>query len=90
MTWKLMHKLFGWDYIAWDNRADNGVARIHRGGQGKPWYYRYKLTSLVDQVNHPNEVIWLTCHPSKYFQPIDPLEGEVLPPLVETRLIERK
>lgn len=64
--WKLWNKLFGWDYIYWENFADQGVAKVRKGHNGEVWYYRYWITSCVDRVRNPERVIWLTCHPSKY------------------------
>lgn len=65
--WRLMHLLFGWDYIAWRNSADQGVARVRLDGLGRVWYWRYRTTSLADFVREPNQVLWLTCSPEKYF-----------------------
>ena len=65
--YKLLNLLFGWDYIHWTNSCDAGVARIRKTSDNVIWYYRYKITSVVDKVKNPNDVIWLTCHPSKYF-----------------------
>ena len=64
--WKLLHKIFGWDYISWQNHADQGVARVYRGGNGEVYFWRYKSTTLADQIRSPGEVLWLTCPASKY------------------------
>lgn len=65
----LFNKLFGWDYIHWTNSCDQGNARVHKSPDGKVWYYRYKITCIIDVINEPDDVIWLTCHPNKYFKP---------------------
>lgn len=36
MMYKLLNKLFGWDYIQWKNTVDSGIARIHVDGNGIP------------------------------------------------------
>lgn len=62
----LFNKLFGWDYIHWTNSCDQGVARVRKDGNGKAWYFRYKITSVVDIIRDKDQVIWLTCSPDKY------------------------
>ncbi len=68
MIWQALHLLFGWDYVAWRNSADQGVARVRRDGMGRAYYFRYKSTELVDLVADPKHVVWLTCAPEKYMQ----------------------
>lgn len=65
--YKILHKLFGWDYIFWENFADRGVARVYKSEDGIVWYWRYKNTHVIDEISNPNQVIWLTCHHNKYF-----------------------
>ena len=67
MIWRLMNLLFGWDYIAWSNSADQGIARVYADHSGKVFYWRYRITGVVDVILEPNDYIWLTCLPSKYF-----------------------
>ena len=67
MIYKLLNKLFGWDYIQWSNSAAQGVARVHVDGMRRVWYWRYKGTKVVDIIEDPAKVIWLTCSPNKYF-----------------------
>ncbi len=64
--YKLLNKLFGWDYIQWRNTASQGIARVNKDGNGVCWYWRYKNTSLADVIKDKEQVIWLTCEPSKY------------------------
>ena len=68
MLYKLLHHLFGWDYIYWQNSCDQGIARVHRSSCGKVFYYRYKCIRIIDVIDQPSEVIWLTCKPSKYLK----------------------
>lgn len=74
--WKLWNKLFGWDYIYWQNTADQGIARVHVDGEGNPFYYRYKNIGVIGRIPNPKTKLreweyppmWLTCLPSKYFK----------------------
>ena len=65
--WRLLNKLFGWDYIYWENSAGQGIARVYTGVDEGVWYWRYKSTTLIDIIESPNQVMWLTCKPIKYF-----------------------
>lgn len=65
--YKLINKLFGYDYIAWDNGVDSGIARIMKGYDGVVWYWRYKSIKVFDVVRFKEQVLWLTCPPDKYF-----------------------
>lgn len=64
--YKIMNFLFGYDYIQWENCADQGVARVFKLSSGKIVYWRYKSTSTMDEIKNSNQVNWLTCHPSKF------------------------
>lgn len=64
--YKLLNKLFGWDYIQWRNTADNGIARVHLGFNGEVYYWRYKLTEVADKILEKEQVIWLTCEPKTF------------------------
>jgi len=66
MMWRLLHALFGWDYVQWDNSVDQGIARVHRSGGGDIYYWRYKSIKCADIIYSRDQVLWLTCHPSKY------------------------
>jgi hypothetical protein len=65
MLYRLKHLIFGWDYIAWENSCSNGIARVEKDGNGNVWYWRYRITRV--RIRKPEQVIWLTCPPSKYF-----------------------
>lgn len=64
--YKLLNKIFGWDYIQWRNPADQGIARVYRGFNGEVYYWRYKLTKLIDKIKKAEDVVWLTCEPNKF------------------------
>lgn len=72
MIYKLLHKLFGWDYIAWVNTADNGIARVFNTPDGCTVYFRYRVTKVIDVIHRADQVIWLTCEPSKYLRGAKP------------------
>lgn len=64
--WRILNKLFGWDYIYWESSCNYGISIIRSSYQsGKPYYIKYG-SGIIVQVNDHNDVIWLTCHPSKY------------------------
>ena len=66
--YKILNKIFGWDYIYWENNADQGIARVYVAAGGTIYFFRYKSTNFIDRINKQTEVIWLTCLPSKYFK----------------------
>ena len=66
--YKLWHKLFGWDYVAWRNSADQGISRVHTDGDGVAFYWRYKSTKVADRIKTREDVLWLTCTPEKYLE----------------------
>ena len=66
--YKILNKVFGWDYIYWKNTVDGGIARVLVDADGNLYYYRYKSINLIDPINKPYDVRWLTCLPSKYFK----------------------
>ena len=66
--YKLLHYLFGWDYISWYNSADSGIARVFNDETGRTFYFRYRLTRVVDEIKTVEQVVWLTCKPLKYFK----------------------
>ena len=73
--YKLLNKLFGYDYIQWSNTAGCGIARVFVDGTGRVSYFRYKITGLIDEIKTPEQVFWLTCSPAKYLNnctPVDP------------------
>lgn len=68
MRWKLLNRLFGWDYIGWKNSAASGIAQVFNDGTGRAFYFRYKNTHVIDQIKMADQVVWLTCPPSKYLK----------------------
>lgn len=65
--YRLLHWLFGWDYIVWRNDWHSGISRVQIDGMGRVWYWRYRSTALADTITDPSTVMWLTCEPRKYF-----------------------
>ena len=73
--WKILHKLFGWDYIniryPYASISDR-IARVYVDGEGNPYYWFHSTaTKISDELNW---ITWLTCHPGKYFHS-DKIEG---------------
>lgn len=68
MIYSILHRLFGWDYIQWRNCVDQGAARVRVDGMGRVWYWRYRSTKVADFISKPEQVLWLTCSPYKYFK----------------------
>ena len=66
--YKILNRVFGWDYIYWKNNTDRGIARVHVDAEGNVYYFRYESLNLIDRITNPSEVMWLTCLPSKYFK----------------------
>ncbi len=66
MRYQILNKIFGWDYIQWRNTASSGIARVHKASDGVVWYWRYKNIELADIIKDKDQVVWLTCKPSKY------------------------
>lgn len=64
--YKLLNYLFGWDYIAWKNSIDSGIARVYLSGDGTAFYFRYRNICCIDKIHKPEQVIWLTCASKKY------------------------
>lgn len=61
------------DYIHWHNVAGSGIARIRKDAEGNVYYYRYKITKVIDTLpaTDGQRIIWLTCLPSKYLEKND-------------------
>jgi hypothetical protein len=64
--YKILHKLFGWDYIHWQNVCDRGIARAHLDAENKPYFWKYKMTGVLEKITSAEQVTWLTCKPEKY------------------------
>ena len=64
--WKFWNKLFGWDYIFWNNTADQGIARVYKDGNNNPYYFQYRVLNLIEPIRKESDVIWLTCKSNKY------------------------
>lgn len=64
--YKLLHLLFGWDYIVWENTVASGIARVFIIPDGRVVYWRYRSIKCLDVIKKKTDVIWLTCSPAKY------------------------
>lgn len=41
MTWKLFHKLFGWDYVLYSPEGSRIVLRVKKCPMGRPYVVRH-------------------------------------------------
>ena len=66
--YKILHKLFGWDYIHWKDAINAfGIARIHTDAEGNPYFWKYKnINCLVCLKDTYHRIVWLTCKREKY------------------------
>ena len=55
--WIIFNYLFGWDYIGWQNSADQGIARVRMDYEGNPYYFRYTCSSIIDKIETPEQVV---------------------------------
>ena len=66
--YKVLHYLFGWDYIYWQTDFSNGIARVFISHDWQVFYWKDRfLDSRITSINNPDEVLWLTCTPGNYF-----------------------
>lgn len=77
MIYKLLHKLFGWDYVQFEKGMYGGISRVQLDGMKRPWYWRFKSSKIGEIIRKPEDVIWLTCSPDKYFPPSLPKQTNV-------------
>ena len=66
--WKLFNFLFRFDYIFWKNSCDQGIARVYKNKDGFVFYFRYRITNLIDVIEDEQQVLFLTCSSKKYFK----------------------
>lgn len=64
MTWRMKHKLFGWDYIVL--YGSTIPCRIRIDGEGRPYVVKVGNFQRIDR--DPAIHFWLTCPPSKYIK----------------------
>lgn len=85
IKYKILNKLFDWDYVAWGNNAASGVARVHTDKEGRAYYWRHRDTKVLDYIEDiysiakneeeafgyaQSKITWLTCSPDKYIKTI--------------------
>ena len=68
MSYRILNWMFGWDYVQWSNCVASGIGRVHLDGMGRAFYWRYRSIGVADRIHKPEEVLWLTCSPDKYFE----------------------
>lgn len=70
MIYKILHKIFGWDYVHWSSGAYSGIARVRVDGNGNPFIFRFGKQDVLKLYNPPyntvNIITWLTCSSNKY------------------------
>ena len=66
MIYKILNKLFGWDFIYWKNSASQGVSRIRTDYYGNP-YYIWSVGVRV-RITVKDQVMWITCSAEKYLK----------------------
>jgi len=66
MIYKLKNRIFGWDYIYWENTADQGVARVFTSKDGRVVYWQYPTVTILKEITFRDSVVWLTCKPEKF------------------------
>jgi len=64
--YKLKKLIFGWDYIYCENSMDSGVARVFFTHDGRVAYWQYSISAVLKIVSTKEQVVWLTCKPSKF------------------------
>jgi len=67
--WSIFNKLFGWDYIVWENSCDGAVERIRIDGEGRAYFWQYGkyACNLEGPYRGTTRIAcWLTCAPEKY------------------------
>jgi len=64
MMWRIFNLLFGWDHVLYKFGGDWNVYKLKKVNYGHPvcCHFMYGWRT----INDPNEVVWLTCGPSKY------------------------
>lgn len=80
MMYKLLNKLFGWDYVQPYYSFNCGVARVQVDGMNRVWYLRVyefdgERRKVAEKIEEPEDFMWLTCSPDKYFPPSIPKKG---------------
>jgi hypothetical protein len=65
--YKLWNLIFGRDYIYWQYGTQRDISRVFKAPDGKVYYWDYSILDVITEIKNPSDVIWLTCHPSKYF-----------------------
>ena len=64
--YKILNKLFGWDYIYWADTCASGISKvIVLPDKSVHFKYYERIVSVTD----PGLIVkWLTCKPDKYIK----------------------
>ena len=68
MIYKILHYLFGWDYVYWKYAyycVHTGISRIRFDAEGKIYFWR---DDEIIHIKNKEDVVWLTCKPEKYLK----------------------
>jgi hypothetical protein len=66
--YRIFNWLFGWDYVLWNSDWTSGISRVNVSKDGRLWYWtEMPLVYEAKELYNPAKVMWLTCHPTKYF-----------------------
>jgi hypothetical protein len=64
--YKILNKLFGWDYIYWEGRFDSGISKVIVLPDKS---VHFKYNGYIVSVTDPGLIVkWLTCIPDKYIK----------------------
>ena len=67
IMYRLLNKLFGWDYVYEAAYHSRGIYRVFVFPDGTVGYWAYQtMTHRLVIIRKPDDVTWLTCKPSKY------------------------
>lgn len=92
--YKLMHWLFGWDYVSYklEYFESRVIARVHAYpgnvvGVYKGTVFAPETKNAFVEIKNLRSVIWLTCCPTKY---ITPNTGDKILDWIERLIIKEK
>jgi hypothetical protein len=66
--YKLKNFLFGYDYVYCKSTLN--ISKVRTLPDGTVYFYDYPFIKSIQVIDNPNNVLWLTCLPSKYFKDV--------------------
>lgn len=66
ISYKILHWLFGWDYVLLCGSCDRVIARVFILPDGRVVAWEHKRLNWLYEIGNPDQVVWLTCLSSKY------------------------